>query len=51
MICSSMSKFHKAGIKDVSITLYDDCRHEILNDDCKEQVEQDVLDFISENLQ
>ena len=40
------SKFEKAGIKDVSITLYEGARHEILNDFCKEQVESDILEFI-----
>lgn len=44
-VIKAANKFHKAGIKSVSLTLYDDCRHEILNDDCKEQVESDILSF------
>ena len=44
-VIKAVNKFHKAGIKDVSVTLYDDCRHEILNDVCKEQVQNDVLGF------
>lgn len=40
------NKFVKAGVKDVSIKLYPDSRHEILNDDCKEEVQKDILDFI-----
>ena len=43
-VIKAANKFHKAGIKSVSLTLYDDCRHEIL-DDCKEQVESDILSF------
>lgn len=44
-VIKAVNKFHKAKIKDVSVTLYDDCRHEILNDVCKEQVQNDVLAF------
>ncbi len=44
-VIKAVNKFHKAGIKDVSLTLYDDCRHEILNDDCKDTVQRDILDF------
>lgn len=47
-VVKACNKFHKAGIKNVSITLYDDCRHEILNDDCKEQVQSDILLFLTE---
>ena len=43
-------KFKKAGVKDVSITLYEGGRHEILNDFCKEQVQSDVVDFYDNNL-
>ncbi len=38
-------KFDEAEIKDVSITLYEGARHEILNDFCKEEVCRDVLEF------
>lgn len=34
------------GVKDVELTLYKGCRHEILNDDCAPQVTQDIIDFI-----
>lgn len=43
-------KFKKAGVKNVSVTLYDQSRHEILNDDCKSQVYNDVLEFIESNI-
>lgn len=49
-VIKACNKFHKAGVKDVSITLYDDCRHEILNDVCKEQTEKDILAFFTEIL-
>lgn len=49
-VIKACNKFHKAGIKDVSVTLYEDCRHEILNDVCKEQVQADVLAFIRDKL-
>ncbi len=39
------AKFSKAGVKDVKVTLYQDSRHEILNDDCKRQVFEDILQF------
>ena len=43
-------KFKKAGVKDVSITLYEGGRHEILNDDCKEEVMNDILSFYEKRL-
>lgn len=41
------AKFRKAGVKNVKLTLYKLGRHEILNDNCKELVSQDILNFIS----
>lgn len=46
-VVKAKEKFVKAGVKDVSITLYDGHRHEILNDDCKDDVYKDVLNFIN----
>lgn len=46
-VTKAKDKFVKAGVKDVSITLYEGGRHEILNDDCKQQVYADVLNFIT----
>lgn len=40
-------KLKKAGVNSVEIILYEDCRHEILNDNCKDLVCKDILDFIS----
>ncbi len=36
----------KANGKNVQMKLYPGCRHEILNDTCREQVIRDILDFI-----
>ncbi|MGN0492719.1 MAG: alpha/beta fold hydrolase [Acutalibacteraceae bacterium] len=34
------------GVKDVTLKLYDGCRHEIHNDTCKDEVIKDILEFI-----
>lgn len=39
-------KLRLSGAKDVNIFLYENCRHEILNDTCKAETIQDILDFI-----
>lgn len=36
--------------KDVSMTLYDGFRHEILNDECAVQVTEDILEFINSKI-
>lgn len=38
--------FQKVGVEDVSIKLYPELRHEILNEDCKELVYGDILDWL-----
>lgn len=48
-VIKAYGKFKKAGIQKVDITLYDDARHEILNDICKRQTYADLLNFISKN--
>ncbi len=47
-VLKAAEKFKKAGVKDVRVKLYENCRHEILNDDCKEQATSDVLEFFTE---
>lgn len=42
--------FVKAGVEDVSLTLYNGGRHEILNDNCAPQVMQDILEFIQDKI-
>ncbi|MBP3706433.1 MAG: alpha/beta fold hydrolase [Clostridia bacterium] len=39
-------KLIKCKKSDVSLKLYKNCRHEIHNDTCKEQMMQDIFDFI-----
>lgn len=43
-------KFCKAGVEDVSLTVYNGARHEILNDCCAPQVYEDVLGFFDGKL-
>jgi len=43
-------KFKKAGVADVAITLYEGARHEILNDDCKQEVCDNILSFINSHI-
>lgn len=43
-------KLSKHGVKDLSMTLYEGGRHEILNDNCAPQVMEDVLDFFDEHV-
>lgn len=42
--------FQKAGVRDVSIQLYPELRHEILNEACREDVYQDLYRWLSEKL-
>ncbi len=42
--------FRKAGMEDVSVKLYPLCRHEILNEINKEEVYQDVLNWIESKI-
>ena len=39
------NKLKAAGIKDVTLKLYNGCRHEIHNDSCKNQVINDISEF------
>ena len=48
-VIKARDKFIKYAVKDVSMTLYEDSRHEILNDDCKQQVMDDILSFIEKH--
>ena len=40
------NKLKKSGAEDVTIHLYENCRHEIHNDSCKEESRNDILEFI-----
>ena len=39
--------FRAAGMKDVSIKLYPQLRHEILNEDCREEIYNDLLEWMN----
>ena len=41
-----IEKLKKSGAEDVTICLYEKCRHEIHNDTCKEKSRDDILNFI-----
>ncbi len=43
---AAKAKFEEAGIQDISIKLYEDYRHEILNEIGKEVVYQDIYDWM-----
>ncbi len=43
-------KYLKAGVLNTEMTLYRDCRHEILNDDCAVQVYEDILEFLNNHI-
>ncbi len=44
----AFAAFQKAGMKDVTLKLYPDCRHELLNELNKDEVMADVLAWIEE---
>ena len=45
---AAYNAFCKAGVSDVSMQLYEGCRHELLNDICREKVIEDLLTWLSE---
>ena len=42
--------FRQNGMKQVSIKLYPQLRHEILNEDCREDIFRDILGWLTEQL-
>ena len=46
-VIKAHAKFTEAGVKDATVKLYKDSRHEILNDYCKDEVFEDILNFIN----
>jgi alpha-beta hydrolase superfamily lysophospholipase len=42
--------FQRAGVRDVTMKLYPGARHEILNDNCKETVYRDILQWLEARL-
>lgn len=46
-VIKTYNRFIKAGIEDISMTLYEGARHEILNDFCAPQAIADILEFLN----
>ena len=46
-VIRAYESFIRAGMRDASLKLYPDCRHELLNELNRRQVYQDVLDWIN----
>lgn len=42
--------YKKAGIKDITLNLYEGGRHEMLNEKQKDEVEQDVINWLNERI-
>jgi alpha-beta hydrolase superfamily lysophospholipase len=42
--------YKQAGVNDLSLEIYQGARHELINETCKEQVYQDVIQWISKHL-
>ena len=49
-VVRASNEFKKAGMKNVSLKLYPNCRHEILNELNKEEVYADVANWLSQNI-
>lgn len=49
-VLKTYKKFKSAGVKDLSVKLYENSRHEILNDYCKDEVYKDLLAFINSHI-
>ena len=43
----AVRSFQQAGVRDVSLRLYPELRHEILNEDCREAVFRDIYQWLS----
>lgn len=46
----AFSLYQKAGIRDLSMKLYDRDRHEILNEDDREQIVQDIYCWLEKHI-
>jgi alpha-beta hydrolase superfamily lysophospholipase len=42
--------YFRAGMQDVTLKLYDKGRHELLNDTCREQVTEDLIDWLASRI-
>lgn len=48
-VSTTVANLQKEGFSDVSLNLYPGMRHEILNEDVKEQVFRDILDWLNQH--
>ena len=49
-VLKAYGKFKSAGVTDLSVKLYKNSRHEILNDYCKDEVYEDILIFLNSHI-
>ena len=42
----AVNAFYRSGMKDVECILYPECRHELINELNKEEIFQDVLEWL-----
>ena len=49
-VWKAAQSFRRAGLRDVTVTIYPEARHEILNDFCREQVQSDILTWLRDRL-
>ena len=49
-VIKAYQSFVEAGVNDVELTLYNNSRHEILNDYCAPQVVSDILEFVGKRV-
>ena len=49
-VWKAAQSFRRAGLRDVTVTIYPEARHEILNDFCREQVQADILTWLRDRL-
>ena len=49
-VWKAAQSFRRAGVRDVTVTIYPEARHEILNDFCREQVQSDILTWLRDRL-
>jgi len=47
---AAVSTYENAGVKDITVRFYEGDRHEILNEDDKETVKEDILEWITARL-
>lgn len=49
-VIKAYNDFNKSGIKDVDIKLYKNLRHDILNEDCKEEIYNYIYNWINKKI-